>query len=116
MILSTFIAGRTAGAGWLVLAGPLLLGLALLGADALQGQLRGKPARPAPAAWLLAGTCLLAGLLVMLRDPDRVQAFIPGIGTAAWVTLLRPGSRKGCGGRQAEDETSTAAGNIPGWP
>lgn len=96
IIGSAFIAPRAAGArGW-VLAGPLLLALAVVGADAWASRRRGGPARPSWAAVILGGSFLLASLI--LGDPGLVRTSLPVLGTVAWVTLLRPGSRgRTCG-------------------
>jgi hypothetical protein len=45
IILSAFVAVRTASSGWPVLAGPLALALAVVGADLLTSGRRTCPAR-----------------------------------------------------------------------
>jgi len=92
IVASTFVAARAAGFGWLVLAGPLLLALAVVGADVLNARLRGESPSPSWAALIMGGSCLLAGLIVTLRDPALVKTIMPIIGMAAWVTVLRPES------------------------
>jgi hypothetical protein len=93
---SAFIAVRTAGVGGWVLAGPLLLALAVVGADAWASRRRGGPARPSWAAVILGSSFLLASLI--LGDPRLVRESLPVLGSVAWVTLLRPGSRgRTCG-------------------
>jgi hypothetical protein len=92
ILVSTFVASRAAGSGWLVLTGPLLLALAVVGADVLNAGLRGESSGPSWAALLMGGSCLLAGLIVTLRDPALVKSLMPIIGMAAWVTVLRPES------------------------
>jgi hypothetical protein len=98
ILLSTLLAGLAARSGWLVLAGPLLLALAVVSADLLSARLRGKSARPSPAALLLAGSFLLACAIVALRDPGLVKTLPPILGGAAWVALLRRdgGRRRTC--------------------
>jgi hypothetical protein len=97
ILVSTFVAARVAGSGWLVLAGPLILALAVVGADVLNARLRGESSSPSWAVLLMGGACLLAGLIVAFRDPASVKAFMPIIGMAAYVTVLRPESgRKAC--------------------
>jgi hypothetical protein len=99
ILVSTFVAARAAGSGWLVLAGPLLLALAVVGADVLNARLRGESSGPSWAALLMGGSCLLAGLIVTLRDPSLVKTLMPIIGMAAWVTVLRPeNGSKACKG------------------
>jgi len=96
IIGSTFIAVRAAGAGGWVLAGPLLLALAVVGADTWASRRRGGPARPSWAAVILGSAFLLASLIV--GDPGLVRESLPVLGSVAWVTLLRPGSRgRTCG-------------------
>jgi len=98
IIGATLIAVRTAESRWLVLAGPFILALVVVGADAWASRLRGKSPRASPAAWLLGGTFLLAGLIVTLRDPGLVKTLVPLMGSASWVTLLLPveNRRKAC--------------------
>ena len=100
IVAATFVAVLAAESGWLVLAGPLLLALTVVGADVLGSRLRGKPSRPSWTALLVGGSFLLAGLIVALRDPSLVKTLIPVIGVTAWPTLMmRPGSpRKACRG------------------
>lgn len=93
IILSTFVAALAAKSGWLVLGGPLLLALAVVGADVLDSKLRGKSSSPSPAALITGGTFLLAGAIVV-RDPNLVATLIPIVGMAAWVVLLRPENRR----------------------
>lgn len=92
IIGSTFIAPRTAGSGGWVLAGPLLLALAVVGADAWDSQRRGGPARPSWAAVILGSAFLLTSLI--LGDPRLVRESLPVLGTVAWVTLFLPRSRR----------------------
>jgi hypothetical protein len=100
IVVATFIAVRAGESGWLVLGGPLLLALAVVGADALDSRLKGESSGPSWAAVILGVAFLLAGLIVARRDPSLVKTLIPIIGSAAWVTLLlRPeGRRKTCWG------------------
>ncbi len=42
IVLSALVAVRTASPGWMVLAGPLVLALAVVGADLLTSRLRGE--------------------------------------------------------------------------
>jgi len=97
IVVSTFVASRAAGFGWLVLGGPLLLALAVVGADVLNARLRGESPSPSWAALLMGGSCLLAGLIVTLRAPALLKPLMPIIGIAAWVTVPRPDiGRKAC--------------------
>jgi len=98
IIISTLIAARFAHSLPLVLAGQLLLALAIVSADVLGSRLRGETAGPSPAALILGVSFLLAGSIVALRDPSLVKAFIPLSGAGAWVVLLgsSEASRKAC--------------------
>lgn len=99
IIVATLVAVLAAESGWLVMAGPLLLGLAVVSADVLGSRLKGEPSGPSWAALLLGGTFLLAGVIVALREPGLVKTLIPTIGSSAWVILFlsRPdGRRKAC--------------------
>lgn len=88
IILSTLVAVLAGESRWLVLGAPLLLAIVVVGADVLDSRLRGESSGPSPAALILGGSFLLAGLIVTLGDPSLVKALIPVIGAAGWVTLL----------------------------
>lgn len=95
IILSTLVASLATKSGWLVLTAPLLLSLAVVGADALHRRLSGASSHPSPAALILGVSFLLAGVLVTSRDPGLVKTLIPLIGVTAWATLLlRPDNRR----------------------
>ena len=97
IVVSTLVAVMATNFGWLVLAGPLLLALAVVSADVLASRLRGETSGPSAAALILSTAFLLAGLIVAIRDPGLVQALIPIIGAGSWVTLLRrPDGRRTC--------------------
>jgi hypothetical protein len=98
IVLSTFVAALAAKDAWLVLAGPLFLGLAVVGASVWDSRLRGRTARPSAVAWMLAGACVVAGVIVALRDPAAVKELIPTMGVAAWVAMLPPfgNTQKAC--------------------
>jgi hypothetical protein len=97
IILSTYIAVHTAKSEWLVLAAPLLLSSAILGADVWASHLRGKPSGPSHAALFLAGAFLLACVSVALANPGMVKTLIPILGAGSWVSLQLPkDQRKGC--------------------
>jgi hypothetical protein len=97
ILASSYVAVHTAKSEWLVLAAPLLLASAILGADVWDSRLRGKLSGPSPAALLLAGAFFLACLSVTLSDPGLVRTLIPILGAASWVALPRPkNERKPC--------------------
>ena len=95
IVASTLLAALAARSGWLVLASPLLLALAVVGVDGLNSRLQRDPSAPSRASLILGGAFLLAGWIVAQSDPALVKTLIPVSGTAAWVTLLsRPGRRR----------------------
>ncbi len=95
ILLSTFVAVRTAESGAWVLTAPVLLALALIGADMLAARLRGEASGPSPAALLLGGAVVLASAILALRDPALVKMFLPVTGAGSWVPLLlRPNARR----------------------
>jgi hypothetical protein len=98
IVVSTLAALLAARSGWLVLAGPLLLALAVVGADVLDSRLRGRSSRPSRAAFLLGGAFLWAGLIVALRDPGLVKTLVLVLGPMSWVTLFlrAEGRRRPC--------------------
>ena len=93
ILLATYVAGLTEKSGWLVLVGPLLLSLTILAADVLRSRLRGKPFGPSMVALLLAGSFLVASLIV-IHNPAMVKMLIPINGAAGWVALQRPNKRR----------------------
>lgn len=93
ILLSTYVAKLTVKSGLLVLVAPLLLSLTILAADILCSRLRGKPSGPSLAAQLLAGSFLMASLIV-IRDPAMVKILIPINGAAGWVALQRPNKQR----------------------
>jgi hypothetical protein len=93
IIVATLVSKLAAGSGWLVLAGPLVLAIAFVGADLVNSRLQGKSLRPSPAVLIMAGTFLLASAIVV-RNPNVVATLIPIVGMAAWVVLLRPDDRR----------------------
>lgn len=103
ILASTGLAAHAAGSGWLVLAGPLLLAIAIVAADMLKSRLEGKAARPTSVALILTGAIVLAGSIVALRDPGLVVTLLPAIGAAGWIPLLRPAGtrRPRCAGIRA---------------
>jgi hypothetical protein len=99
IILSTLAAVRAAGSGWPVLTGPLVLALAVIGADVLNSRLRRGSSWPSGAALILGAGFVVAGSLVAAGEPGLVATLIPIVGAGAWVTILqRPEARcRACG-------------------
>ena len=88
------IAAQSAQSAWSVLAGTLVLALALLAADALAARLHGTASRPTLAAKILAVACVLVGSIAMLREPGHAASLIPVFGLGAWVALFMPGGSR----------------------
>ena len=87
ILLATITAVSASGYGWPVMAGPLLLAVAVIGADVWESLLRGGSVVPNPAALRLASAFMLSGSIVALRDPDLVATLIPVIGGAGWIAV-----------------------------
>ncbi|HEV2606374.1 MAG TPA: hypothetical protein VGT79_00185 [Xanthomonadaceae bacterium] len=100
LLAGGIVAGQSAQAAWSDLAGASLLALCLLLADALATQMLGMSPRPSLPAWILASTCVLVGLLTMLREPGHAGSLIPLLGLGAWTVLfMRDGKpRVSCAG------------------
>jgi len=90
ILVGTFVAVHAGESRAWVLAGPLLLALAVVGADVLGSRLHGESAGVSAAALIVAAAIPLASLIVMSRDSTLVGTLIPMMGAAAWVALLRP--------------------------
>ena len=88
LLAGGIVAGQSAQAAWSDLAGTSLLGFCLLVADALAARIRGMPSRPSLPAWILACTCLLVGLLAILREPGHTSSLIPVLGLGTWTVLF----------------------------
>jgi len=93
LLAGGIVAGQCVQAAWTDLAGTSLLALCLLVADSFAAQIRKLPPRPSLSACLLASTCLLMGLLAMLREPGHTGSLIPVLGLGAWTVLFMRGGR-----------------------
>jgi len=90
ILVATFVAVHAGESmGW-VLAGPLLLAFAVVGADALDARLHGQSGGASAAALIVAAAILLASVIVMLREPELVKTLVTTLGATGWVALLRP--------------------------
>ncbi len=105
VVASTAVAVLAAESGWFVLAGPLVMALAVVGASILGYQLYGDSRDTFRGALILGAALLLAGAIVTLRDPSLVAMLMPvlGGGAAAFVVLNMDkrikGRRSACVGR-----------------
>lgn len=88
VILATAVSVWAADSQWLVLTGPLVLALALLGADALTSRLRGEPFVPSWLGLVMGAVFLGASLIVALADPTRVALLIPVLGAGCAGTMF----------------------------
>jgi transcriptional regulator with XRE-family HTH domain len=97
MILASLVGVRTAHFGWLVMAGPLLLALTLLGADVLAFRLQGKKRRPSTPTVFFSFAFLAACAIVASGDPAQVPTMIPILGSGGALTIpMRSQNRWAC--------------------
>jgi len=94
IIASTWLTSFTAGSGWLVQSGPLLLAIATLVADVVSLRLHGRRGGPTLPAYVVAGAMLFSGWLLATPDAAQLKAFMPTLGIVAWVTLLIPPAQR----------------------
>lgn len=80
ILTSTWIAVVTAESGWWVLAGPLIMALALVGTTVLGYRWRGASRDTVRVALIMATALLLASAIVALRDPSGVASMLPVLG------------------------------------
>ena len=86
-ILATLITVRTGHSGWAML-GPVLLGITLLAASALQSRLRGLSPAPSWAAVIVAIAVVVSSLIVGYREPILIKTLMPSLGAAGWIAVL----------------------------
>jgi len=85
-ILAGTLAVRLAGSGaWL--AGPLVLGVAVIAADTLDRRRQGAAAGPSRRSLVLAGLILAVGTVIAELDAGSLSASITSLGMAAWIAL-----------------------------
>jgi hypothetical protein len=94
MLVSSALAARAPHASWTAVAGPLLLVLALVGADLV----RRRRFLPSPSVLLVAAAILVAGGIVAARDLDRLAGTMPILGGCAVIPLIlrNQGARTSC--------------------
>src|SRR5579859_7867331 len=86
-LVATWIAVHVGGSGWMVLAAPLLLALALLAADVWQAHLQGLPLRPSQGVLMLGISVVVAALIVGLGDAKQVQGLMPVLAAVSAVAI-----------------------------
>jgi Na+-translocating ferredoxin:NAD+ oxidoreductase RnfD subunit len=87
ILAGTLAAKFTAGFGWWVITGPVLLAVSVVCADLFQARLRGKPLIPSLAALMIAAAFLAAGVILALYNPESMPLIIPVIGAACSVAI-----------------------------
>ena len=94
ILASTAVAAWVSTDGWTIMAGPVVLVLAMIAAVAVDNRLQGTP----PGAWrssaIMCAVILLASLLVFLRDPVKMASLLPLVGAAAAMPLVLNAARR----------------------
>jgi len=100
IILASAIAVRTSDSKWLVMAGPLLLAVILLGADILAFRTQGKKRGPSIPTVVFSMAFLAACAIVSFGNPAQVPMMIPILGAGgAFIIPMRSQNRyKACQG------------------
>ena len=96
VVSSTVVAKLASNSRWLVLAGPLVMAIAMLAVGAIDHRLYGASRARIWAALILGGAFILAGLILARRDPALVAINMPIFGGASAVLVganLRKGAR-----------------------
>jgi uncharacterized membrane protein SirB2 len=88
IIASTVVAVLTSESGWFVLAGPVVMAFAVVGASALVNRSRGDSQGALRVALILGAVLLLAGAILALRDPSRVVMMMPVLGAGAAASVV----------------------------
>jgi hypothetical protein len=88
IIASTALAVLTSEFGWFVLAGPLVMALAVVGASILIDRVHGDSRAALPIALLLGAVLMVAGAILAFRDPSRVAMLMPILGAAAAASVI----------------------------
>jgi hypothetical protein len=98
LVVATSLVVAAPHAPWTAVAGPLLLVLALLGADLVHRRRAGLRTLPSPGALLVAAAILVACGLVAARGLDRLAGMMPILGSCAAlpVVLRHHGARLSC--------------------
>ena len=87
IIASTVVAKVASESSWLVLAGPLVMAFALVGASVLGVRLGWASRATIRIALVLGASLVLAGVIVALRDPARLAAIMPILGGGAAAVI-----------------------------
>lgn len=87
IIGSTAVASLTSESG-LVLVGPLLMAVALLGVGVLQHRVHGASLTRVWAALIMAAAIVFGAVIVAQRDPARVASLLPVFGGALGVFIV----------------------------
>jgi len=96
MLAAAGLAAAAPRAAWAAVAGPLLIVLALVGADIVQRRRAGRRPLPSASALLVAAAIAVACVIVASSGLDRLAGMIPIFGCCAALPLIlgRDGGRR----------------------
>ena len=94
ILASTAVAASVSADGWTVMAGPVVLVLSMIAAVLVDSRLPGTPPGSWRSATIMCSVILLAGLLVLLRDPSRMASLMPLVGASAAMPLILSAARR----------------------
>ncbi len=87
IVSSTVVAILTSGSRWLVLAGPLLMAIAIFAVGAIDHRSFGASRARLWTALILGGALFLASLILAQRDPALVASNLPIFGGVSAVLV-----------------------------
>ena len=88
-LAASYLVVHAGGSRSLVYAAALLLALAIPATDLWRSRLEGLPLRLSAASLILAGAVILAGVMVGMDDPRKVQELMPVLIAVAATAQLR---------------------------
>lgn len=100
ILASAGVASIVPASGWLVMAGPLVMALAMIAAGLVDWRLNGTYPGKLKVALILGAIFLLASSIVALRDPSRVSTLLPILGAGAAFPLIASADRRARGRRE----------------
>lgn len=86
IMLATQASVLAAQSGTLILVGPLFLALAVVIADIVAARLRGNSLMPRPDALIMAGTFIVASVILLPNGTRVIQEMLPVMGITALLT------------------------------
>lgn len=98
MLAASALAAAAPHEAWAAAGGPLLLVVALLGADVLYRRRLGLSSRPSSSTLILAAIFLVACGILAMSGADRLAGMVPILGSSlALPVIWRPdGARTSC--------------------